>query len=138
MTPRFPVSPEKQAQLEERMRSLNIREDELEESFVRGSGSGGQKINRTSSCVLLRHRPTGLEVRCQSERSQGINRFIARRMLCDRFEEEILKLESANKRLANKIRKQKARRSRRSKIALVEAKRVRGTIKKLRSKPSRE
>lgn len=132
--PRFPVSPEKQLQLEQRMERLGIREEELNESFIRGTGSGGQKINKTSSSVLLVHPPSGIEVRCQSERSQGMNRFLARRMLCEKLEEQTLGIMSAAKRAQHKARKQKARRSKRAKAKLVEGKRLRAKVKTWRQK----
>jgi hypothetical protein len=72
--------------LHQRMRKLRLREEDLQESFIRGSGPGGQKVNKTSSTVVLRHVPSGLEVRCQRERSQVLNRHWARVELCDRVE----------------------------------------------------
>jgi len=85
----FGVRPEKETQLAERMARLGIREADLTEQFIKGSGKGGQKINKTSSCVYLLHRPTGIEIKCQRERSQSLNRFFARRELCDRVEERV-------------------------------------------------
>lgn len=82
----FPVSDKKNAELQQRMRELNICEDDLDETFIRGGGKGGQKINKTSSCVNLAHRPSGTVVRCQKERSRELNRFFARRLLCDQLE----------------------------------------------------
>src|SRR5947199_8422540 len=75
----FPVSPEKQHALATRMRALGVREDELEEHFVRSGGKGGQNVNKVSTCVVLRHRPSGVMVKCQRERSQALNRFLSRR-----------------------------------------------------------
>ena len=83
---RFPVSTQKQDDLTERMRSLQLGEGEIEESYFRASGHGGQKINKTLCGVTLLHRPSGIRVRCQRERSQGINRFIARRLLVEELE----------------------------------------------------
>ena len=83
---RFPVSEQKQANLNERMRQLQLVETEIEESYFRVSGPGGQKTNKTASGVCLFHAPTGVRVRCQRERSQGINRFIARRLLVEELE----------------------------------------------------
>ena len=85
----FNVTPRKQKQLEERMERLGILEKDLVEKFVKGSGKGGQKLNKTSSCVYLLHKPSKIEVKCQRERSQAMNRFLARRELCDRLEERI-------------------------------------------------
>ena len=82
----FPVSPEKEAQLARRMAALGVREADLEETFVRSGGHGGQNVNKTSTCVMLLHRPTGLQVKCQATRQQGLNRFLARRLLLDKIE----------------------------------------------------
>ena len=79
-------SPEKVAALEARMESLGITANNLTEKFITGSGSGGQKINKTASCVYLKHEPSGIEVKCQRERSRELNRYLARRELCERLE----------------------------------------------------
>lgn len=110
---RFGVSPEKEAELERRMAACGLRESDLEESFIRGSGAGGQKINKTSSCVHLTHRPSGLDVRVQEARSQAMNRFFARRRLCELLEARSLGAESPAAMRQAKIRKQKKRRRRR-------------------------
>ena len=102
----FAVSPEKAQALRERMARLGIRESDLEENFVKGSGAGGQKINKTSSCVWLRHKPSGIEVKCQWERSQALNRFLARRELCDQWEARQRGAASARQQAAEKIRRQ--------------------------------
>jgi len=98
-----------------RMSRLGIREADLVEKFVLGSGKGGQKLNKTSSCVYLRHVPSGIEVKCQRERSRSLNRFFARRELCDRLEQRLLGAQSARQQEWEKIRRQKRRRSRRQK-----------------------
>ncbi|OGV70223.1 MAG: peptide chain release factor 1 [Lentisphaerae bacterium RIFOXYA12_FULL_48_11] len=98
-----------------RMSRLGIREADLVEKFVLGSGKGGQKLNKTSSCVYLRHVPSGIEVKCQRERSRSLNRFFARRELCDRLEQRLLGVQSARQQEWEKIRRQKRRRSRRQK-----------------------
>jgi protein subunit release factor B len=108
------VSSDKQRALEERMRSLEIREDDLDEQFVRASGSGGQNVNKVSSCVVLRHRPTGIIVRCQRERSQALNRFLARRRLVEKVEARVRGIADAEARERSRIRRQKRRRSRRA------------------------
>lgn len=94
--------------LQKRMAALAIREEDLHEEFIRGSGPGGQKINKTSSTVTLRHKPTGIEVRCQKERSQVLNRHWARMELCDRIEEE----RKAEKLAAQNEREKKRRQTR--------------------------
>lgn len=104
------------------MLELGIRESDLEESFVRSSGAGGQHVNKTSSCVQLLHRPTGLLVKCQDDRSQAVNRFLARRILVSRYEALILKRKTDEQQKWEKIRRQKRRRSRRSKEKMLEEK----------------
>ena len=109
----FAVSEEKNRWLRQKMSALMVREEDLEESFVRASGNGGQHVNKTSSCVQLKHKPTGLTVVCMRERSQSANRFLARRELLERIEAAAGVVTKEMKRV-EKIRKQKARRRRRS------------------------
>jgi protein subunit release factor B len=130
------ITPEKQEKLRAKMDALHIREEELEEHFIRGSGKGGQKINKTSSCVQLIHQPSGIEIRCQKTRSQADNRYWARRELCDRVEENILGEESARKQAMEKIRRQKRRRSRRAKARMLDEKNRQGEKKRLRGRIS--
>jgi protein subunit release factor B len=120
---RFPVSTSKDKALEERMRCLGIRASDLDEHFMRGTGAGGQKINKTSVCVVLRHKPTGVEVRCQRERSQAMNRFLARRELCERIEARLAEVKTERRQAAEKVRRQKRRRSRRQRARVLEDKR---------------
>jgi protein subunit release factor B len=106
---------EKEQQLAQRMAVMNVRESDIEESFVRSGGHGGQNVNKVSSCVMLLHRPTGLQVKCQETRQQGLNRFIARRLLLDKIEKERTGHVASERARIEKIRRQKRKRSRRAK-----------------------
>jgi protein subunit release factor B len=128
------ISQEKDAALRERMERLGVREEEFRETFIRSSGPGGQKVNKTSSCVFLVHLPTGLSVKCQQERSQALNRFLARRILIDRIERLRTGLVSAERMRVEKIRRQKRRRSRRAQEKTLEAKHLQAEKKALRTK----
>lgn len=128
------ISNEKQIKLRARMEALHIQESDLEESFIRGTGSGGQKINKTCSCVQLRHGPSEIEIRCQKTRSQVENRYWARRELCDRIDERVLGEHSKKQQAFEKIRRQKRRRSRRAKNKMLDAKSKQGQQKKLRGR----
>ncbi len=129
---KFGVSSEKESALEQRMEALGIDESEIVEKFIRGSGSGGQKINKTASCVYLRHEPTGFEVKCQRERSQALNRFFARRELCDKIETELLGQKSKKQQEIEKVRRQKRKRSKRAKEKMLENKKQTSKKKELR------
>ncbi|SPE55364.1 Peptide chain release factor [Verrucomicrobia bacterium] len=111
----FPVTVEKEDQLAKRMALLGLREADLQETFVRSGGHGGQNVNKTATCVMLLHRPTGLQVKCQATRQQGLNRFLARRLLLDKLEARQKGFVVAERAAAEKIRRQKRRRSRRAK-----------------------
>src|SRR6266576_6046366 len=111
----FPVSLEKEDHLTQRMAALGVRESEIEETFVRSGGHGGQNVNKSATCVMLRHRPTGLQVKCQTTRQQGLNRFLARRLLLDKIEKNKKGYLAAERAHIEKIRRQKRRRSRRAK-----------------------
>jgi protein subunit release factor B len=132
----FPVSPEKEEQLAQRMASLGVRETDLDESFVRSGGHGGQNVNKTSTCVMLLHRPTGLQVKCQTTRQQGLNRFIARRLLLDKIEELRTGRVAAERARIEKIRRQKRRRSRRAKERILADKAHQSDKKALRRGPA--
>ena len=130
----FPVElPPKHAQ---KALELKLRADDFEEAFVRGKGSGGQKINKTSSCVWLKHGPTGLEVKVQRHREQSKNRLSAYKLLIDKIEEIMKGAESERAQKVFKIRKQKARSSRKSKEKMLEEKHQRSEIKSLRKPPN--
>lgn len=133
--PDFPVSQNTAEELKKRMLSLGIREEDLEEQFVRSGGHGGQNVNKLSTCVILVHRPSGLMVRCQEERSQAMNRFRARRRLIEKMEEKILGAASRRRQEIEKIRRQKRRRSRRAKNKMLDDKHHRSQIKDNRRSP---
>lgn len=109
------VSPEKEEQLALRMIRLGVNESDLEETFVKSGGHGGQNVNKTATCVMLLHRPTGLQVKCQITRQQGLNRFFARKLLLDKVELLRTGRIAAEQARIEKIRRQKRKRSRRAK-----------------------
>ncbi len=119
---RTPVHPDKQKELLERFERLGIREQDLEERFVRASGRGGQKLNKTSSCVWLTHKPTGILVKCEQSRSQALNRFLARRRLADKLEREAGVRQDGEERARERIRRNKARAKRRVRKKLAASK----------------
>jgi protein subunit release factor B len=127
------VSPQKQAALEALMRWLDVEERDLDERFVRSGGPGGQNVNKVSTCVVLRHVPSGLEVRCQRERSQALNRYLARRILLARLEAQRLGRVSAEAQRIAKIRRQKRKRSKRAQEKVLRSKYLRAQKKQLRS-----
>lgn len=131
----FPVGLDKETQLAQRMAALGVREADIEESFVRSGGHGGQNVNKTSTCVMLLHRPTGLQVKCQATRQQGMNRFLARRLLLDKIEAQKQGFVSAKRAEEEKIRRQKRRRSRRAKQRML-ADKAHNAAKKARRRSS--
>ena len=128
------VGLEKEKSLQEIMARLGVREEDIVERFIRAQGPGGQNVNKVSTCVYLRHLPTGLEVKCQQERSQAQNRYRARQILLKKIESTILGRLSEEQRRIEKIRRQKRRRSRRAKLKVLEAKRHHSAKKLLRVK----
>lgn len=128
----MPLSGDKARALEERLARLGVRPEDLEESFVHSGGKGGQNVNKVATCVVLVHRPTGIMVKCQRERTQGANRLVARRMLADKIEERQLGAQSARRQEAERIRRQKRRRSRRAKQKMLREKHLQGAKKALR------
>jgi protein subunit release factor B len=128
----FPVSLEKETQLAQRMTALGVSEAEIEETFVRSGGHGGQNVNKTSTCVMLVHRPTGVQVKCQATRQQGLNRFIARRLLLDKVEARKHGFVAAERARVEKIRRQKRKRSRRARDRMLADKSHHGAKKAAR------
>ena len=117
----FAVNKKKNEWLRERMRTLGIHERDFEEKFVKSAGKGGQKVNKTSSCVFLKHVPTGIEVKSMKDRIQSINRFLARRELMERIA-KLYGIQNPEDVRRDKIRKQKKRRTRRSQKARPDSK----------------
>ena len=121
-----------------RMRHLGIREDDLVEKFIRGSGHGGQKINKTSSCVYLKHVPTGVEIKCHAKRSRSDNRIIAREELCQTLEEQRERLRRERRNATEKARRRNRPRPPKVKRRIMESKKRRSGLKTLRRKPGNE
>ncbi len=135
----FSVNSEKEKALLEKMARLGIREHDLKEHFVRSQGKGGQNVNKVASAVYLKHVPTGIEVKCQQERSQVLNRFLARRLLADKIESLILGQRSAEQRRIEKLRRQKRKRSKRAKEKMLQNKHAQAAKKAQRAwKPGPE
>lgn len=127
---------DKWEQVERRMEELGIREDDLLEKFIRGSGHGGQKINKTSSCVFLQHASSGVEVKCQATRSREDNRLLAREELCRILEERRRAREQARRQAAEKARRRNRPRPRKVKEGILRSKRKQSRLKKLRARPA--
>lgn len=132
----LPVGEEKLRELKRLMAAAEISESDLEEKFIRASGPGGQKVNKTSSAVYLRHRPSGEEIKVQMSRSQALNRYYARKLLAERIQGKKLGQASKEQARIEKVRRQKRKRSRRAKAKTVANKRVLGEKKRGRGKPS--
>jgi peptide chain release factor len=129
---KFNVNKTKQENLKHKMLSLGIREGDIEEKFILSSGKGGQNVNKVSTAVYIKHRPSGIEVKCQSQRSQALNRFLARKRLADKIEEISRGKQSEHEKKIAKIRRQKRKRSKRAKEKLLEYKKIRSKKKAFR------
>jgi peptide chain release factor len=129
----FPVSPLKEKGLIKKMEALNIHEKDIKESFVRSGGKGGQHVNKTSTCVYLKHIPTGIEVKCQEERSQSLNRYKARVILVKKIDQLVKGKESEEIQRIEKIRRQKRKRSKRAKEKMLAEKKITSEKKRFRS-----
>ena len=130
----FGVTDRKEKNLKDKMRRFGVKETDLTERFIRSGGRGGQHVNKTSTCVYLKHRPTGVEVKCARERSQRLNRFLARRILVDKIERMVLGKKSAERKRIEKIRRQKRKRSKRAKEKMLANKKKQARKKQLRRK----
>ncbi len=131
---KFAVSDAKEQSLVALMESLGLKDEEIEEKFIRGSGNGGQKINKTSSCVYLKHIPSNLEIKCQRTRSQALNRYHARVELCEKVMEQKRDVRSKKLREISKIRRQKSTRARKSKEKILADKQKHAKVKSNRKK----
>jgi len=120
-------------EISKRMLKMGISENDIRESFISSGGPGGQHVNKTASCVYLKHIPTGIEVKCQSQRSQASNRIMARQILIKRIEELDRKMAQARRQAIEKLRRQKRRPSRAARLKRLEAKKRHSVKKKLRS-----
>jgi protein subunit release factor B len=125
----IPAQSEKEAQLARRMQALGILETDLDESFVRSGGHGGQNVNKVATCVMLVHRPSGMAVKCQETRQQGMNRWLARKLLLDKIESQRLARAAAQRDAREKLRRQKRKRSRAAKEQMLAQKSIRSKKK---------
>lgn len=130
----FPVGKDKEKKLLDKMKRFGVKETDILEKFTRSSGPGGQNVNKNSTCVYLKHIPTGIEIKCQIERSQGKNRYIARKLLLDKIESRLLGIMSQERQRIEKIKRQKRKRSKRAKLKILQMKQKRSEKKHFRSK----
>ena len=128
------ISPETVDKIKARMTLASVFEEDLEESFILGSGPGGQKVNKTASTVRLHHAPSGITVKCGLNRSREMNRWLARRELAEKILERTNAAASSRRQEAEKIRRQKRRRSRRQKAKMLDQKRMHGEKKAARGR----
>ena len=136
---KYGITPAKEKALAARMNDLDIKESDISERFIRAGGKGGQKVNKTAVCVYLKHLPTGIEVRCQKERSQLLNRFFARRLLTSKIEAKVLGKKSQEQKRIYKLQKQKRKRSKRAKEKILKEKHIQSEKKEFRrSQPNSE
>lgn len=119
----FGVSANKENILRQKMRQLGVQEKDIIETFIRSAGKGGQNVNKTSTCVYLKHTPTGIEVKCQKERSQALNRYVGRVLLVNKIENRVMGCLSEERKRIEKIKRQKRKRSKRAKLKMLESKR---------------
>jgi peptide chain release factor len=131
--PSYGITPEKERLLSRKMEDLGIKESDIVERFVRSGGHGGQNVNKVSTCVYLKHVPTGVEVKCQQERSQALNRFFARRILVKKIEAMVLGRASEERQRIEKIKRQKRKRSRRAQEKVLQLKHLQARKKEMRA-----
>lgn len=129
---KFPANPTKEKALRAKMSRFGVKESDITEYFIRASGPGGQNVNKVATGVYLKHAPTGIEVKCTAERSQALNRFLARRILVNKIEAMILGRASEEQKRIEKIRRQKRKRSKRAKEKMLAGKRMHSEKKALR------
>lgn len=129
---KYGVSPNKEKELNNIMKKLNIKETDIIERFIRSRGPGGQNVNKTSTCVYLKHLPSGVEIKCQKYRSQALNRFFARRILVKKIETILLGEKSQEQKRIYKLRKQKQKRSKRAKEKILRQKHILSAKKQAR------
>lgn len=130
----FNVTPSKEKALKEKMSRFGISEADIKETFLRSGGKGGQNVNKVSTCVYLKHIPSGTEVKCARERSQSLNRFFARRILTEKIEKAVLGKKAEAEKRAARIRRQKRKRSARAKEKMLADKKKLSRKKDLRKK----